>query len=57
MDEGAGRFFRCPECGEEFLITEAAERTSEGPAFFCPACGCVEVAPVADSVARWVTTP
>ena len=54
MDGGAGRFFRCPECGEEFLIADEAQRTGDGPVFFCPACGCVEVEPVADAVARRV---
>jgi hypothetical protein len=47
-----GRFFRCPECEEEFLVADDAERRDEGPIFFCPACGCVEVEPVADAVSR-----
>jgi predicted RNA-binding Zn-ribbon protein involved in translation (DUF1610 family) len=52
MDIETGRFYRCPECGEEFLIADEAERHIEGPVFFCPACGCVEVEPVFEAVTR-----
>jgi hypothetical protein len=52
MDVPTGRFYRCPECCEEFLIADEADRGSEGPVFFCPACGCVDVEPVADAVTR-----
>lgn len=56
MDIETGRFYRCPECGEEFLIGDDAERHAEGPVFFCPACGCVEVEPVDEAVVRRLST-
>jgi DNA-directed RNA polymerase subunit RPC12/RpoP len=56
MDMVTGSFYRCPECGEEFLIAEEAELHNEGPVFFCPACGCVEVEPVLEAVARRLST-
>lgn len=52
MDIETGRFYRCPECGEEFLIADESERHSEGPVFFCPVCGCVEVERLDEAVVR-----